>query len=254
MKQVKRYLPVIVLALGAVGLTLRWILYRVNLDDRLLLKPGHPLEIALWVLTIGTFGLIALCAGKMKGPTAYEGNFFPSKIACIGCCAGAFLICYTALSMEAKLPGIPGLIWKALGFLSAPCLLAAGFGRLMGRKPLTLLYVVPCLFYMFHLINHYRAWSSESQLETYFYPLFASVAMTFFLFYTAAFAVDLSHRRMQIATGLSGAFLCMVDLSRTDSPWLCLAGVLLCMTSLCTMDPAPETQSDKEGTNNHDPA
>lgn len=253
MKQIRRYLPVIVLALGAVGLVLRWMLYRVNLDDRLLLTPGHPLEIALWLLTAGTFLLIALCAGKMKGPAAYEGNFSPSRAACIGCCVGAFLICYTALSMDAKLPGVPGLLWKVLGVLCAPCLLVAGFSRLMGRKPLTLTYVVPCLFYMFHLINHYRTWSSESQLETYFYPLFASIAMTFFLFYTAAFAVDLPHRRMQIATGLSAVFLCMVDLSRTDCPWLCLAGVILCMTSLCAMEPAPETQTDKEGTN-HDPA
>lgn len=253
MRQIKRYLPWIVLALGAVGLVLRWILYRVNLDDRLLLTPGHPLEILLWLLTAGAFLLIALCAGKMKGPTAYEGNFPPSKAACIGCCAAAFLICYTTLSMDAGLPGIPGLLWKVLGILCAPCLLAAGFGRLLGRKSSTLLYVVPCLFYMFHLINHYRTWSSESQLETYFYPLFASVAMTFFLFYTAAFAVDIPHRRMQLATGLSAVFLCMVDLSRTDCPWLCLAGGILGLTSLCAIEPAPETQTDKEGTS-HDPA
>lgn len=247
MRQIKRYLPWIVLALGAVGLVLRWVLYRVNLDERLLLKPGHPLEILLWLLTAGTFVLIAFCALKMKEPAAYKGNFPLSKAACIGCCAAAFLICFTVLSMDAKLPGVPGLLWKVLGVLCAPCLLAAGFGRLLGRKPLGLMYVVPCLFYMFHLINHYRTWSSESQLETYFYPLFAAIAMTFFLFYTAAFAVDIPHRRLQIATGLSAVFLCMVDLSRTDCPWLCLAGVILCLTGLCAPEPVPETETDKEG-------
>ncbi len=244
-------LPWIVLALGIVGLGLRWILYRVNLDERLLLKPGHPLEILLWLLTAGTLVLITLSAMKRKEPTACEGNSLPSTTICIGCCIAAFLICYTVLSMDARLPGIPGILWKVLGVLCAPCLLAVGFGHLPGQKPLSLPYVVPCLFYMFHVINHYRVWSSEPQLESFFYPLFASIALTFFLFYTAAFAVDIPHRRMQIAAGLSGIYLCMTDLSRTDYPWLCLAGGILCLTGLCA--PAPQTEESKEG-NRHDPA
>lgn len=244
-------LPGIVSALGVGCLALRWILYRVDLDDRLLLKPGHPLEILLWLLTAGTLGMIAVCALKSKEPVSYEDNFPLSNRAWIGCCVAAFLICYTVLSREAKLPGGPGIAWKVLGVLCAPCLLAAGMGRHLGYKNLALLYVVPCLFYMFHIINHYRAWSSEAQLQTYFYPLFAAIAMTFFLFYTAAFAVDMPYRRQQLFTGLSGTFLCMVDLSRTEYPWLCLAGIILCLTGLCVRPSAPETE---EGGNAHDSA
>lgn len=242
-------LPKIVAALGVAGLALRWILYRVDLDERLLLKPGHPLEILLWLLTAGTIGLIAVCALKSGKPVSYEDNFPPSKRAWVGCCVAAFLICYTVLSKEAKLPGVPGILWKVLGVLCAPCLLAAGLGRQVGRKTLSLLYLAPCLFYMFHIINHYRVWSSEAQMQTYFYPLLAAIAMTFFLFYTAAFAVDMPYRRQQLLTGLSGAFLCLVDLSRTEYPWLCLAGIILCLTGLC--EPAPGTA---EGGNDHDSA
>lgn len=253
MNQTKRtaHLPETVLGLGAAGLALRWILYRVGLDDRLLIKPGHPLEILLWLLTAGTFGWILLCTLKKGEPAGFTESFPPSEIACIGCCAAAFLICYTVLSMDAKLSGMPGILWKVLGVACAPCLLAAGFGRLLGRKPLMLTYIGPCLFYMFHIINHYRTWSSEAQLQTFFYPLFAALAMTFFLFYTAAFAVDIPYGRQQRIAGLSGAFLCMVDLSRTDYPWLCLAGIALCLTSLYRPGIA---SGAKEGGASHDPA
>ncbi len=244
-------LPRVVLALGVLGLALRWILYQVNLDARLLLKPGHPLEILLWLLTAGTLTLIAVCTVKSKEPVSYEDNFPPSREAWIGCCVAAFLICYTVLSHDAKLPGGPGIAWKVLGVLCAPSLLAVGLGRHQGHKSLSLLFVVPCLFYMFHIINHYRTWSSEAQLQTFFYPLFAAIAMTFFLFYTAAFAVDMPYRRQQLFTGLSGAFLCLVDLSRTEYPWLCLAGAILCLTGLCV----PEAgQKMEEGGNAHDSA
>lgn len=253
MKQYKltAHLPRLVLALGLVGLVLRWILYQVNLDARLLLIPGHPLEVLIWLLTAGTAALILVIGLKKKEPAAFEGNFVPSESGCIGCCAAAFLICYTALSGEAGIPGAPGLVWKVLGVLSVPALLTAGFGRLTANKRFFLPYAVPSLFFLFHIVTHYRAWSSEAQLQTYFFPLAAAVMLTLFLFYTAAFAVDLNYRRHQVITGLLGAFLYMVDLSRTDYPWLCLAAVILCLTSLCAM--MPETKENKEVTP-HDPA
>lgn len=250
-KKLVDLLPAVVLTLGVVGLILRWVLYRVNLDDRLLLTPGHPLEILLWLLTLGTLGLIVRYGVSMKEPAGFEANFPPSGLCCGGCCAAAFLICYTVLSMPARTPGLPGILWKVLGVLSAPALMAAGFGRMYRLKTAFLFYVVPCLFFMFHIVTHYRVWSSEAQIQTFFYPLFAAIVLTFFLFYTAAFAVDLSYRRGQIITGLFGAFLYLVELSRTAYPWLCLAGVILCLTSLCPM--APHPNEAKEVTD-HDPA
>lgn len=246
MKQTKLTirLPWLVAALGAAGMILRWCLYKVNLDDRLLLVPGHPLEILVWLLTAGTAALIVACTWKQKEPASYEGNFPPSKAACIGNCVAAFLICYTVLSREPRIPGAPGVLWKVLGVLSAPSLLAAGFGRQLKHKTAALGYLVPCLFYLFHIVTHYRAWGSESQLQTVFFPLLSSATLTFFLFHTAAFAVDISRRGRQLGTGLAGAFLCMVNLSRTDYPWLCLAGVTLCLTSLCAWNPAPEGRNE----------
>lgn len=230
-------LPGIVLALGVVCMILRWLLYRVNLDSCLLLTPGHPLEFLVWLLTIGVTILVFAVGLKMRDPSAFEENFFPSPVGCIGCCTAAFLICYTVLSTPAGIPGAPGLLWKVLGVLSVPTLMAAGYGRLTRKHFLYLFFVVPSLFFLFHIITHYRAWSSETQLQTYFFPLFAAVMLTFFLFYTAAFAVDLKYRRQQIITGLLGTFLYLVDLSRTEYPWLCLAGVILCLTNLCAFTP-----------------
>ncbi len=253
MKQAKltARLPWIVSALGVVGLAMRWCLYRVGLDSRMLLGPGHPLEILVWLLTTATALMIILYTRKLRGPNVFEENFFPSQVGTAGCCTAAFLICYTVLSMPAKIPGPPGLAWKVLGVLCAPSLLIAGYGRLTGQKNCYLAFLVPCLFYLFHIITHYRVWSSEAQLQTFFYPLFTSIAMTFFLFYTAAFAVDMPYRRHQLIAGLSGIFLSLVELSRTSYPWLCLAGVILCLTCLCA--PIPGT-AQTEGGNDHVPA
>lgn len=241
-------LPWLVPALGAVGMVLRWCLYQIALDDRLLLRPGHPLEILVWLLTAGTAAWIVACTWRQKEPATFEGNFPPSRSGCIGSCGAAFLICYTVLSQEARIPGVPGIAWKVLGVLCAPSLLAAGFGRMMGKKTSALCFLVPCLFFLSHIVTNYRAWGSEPQMQTLFFPLLSSVFLTFFLFHTAAFGVDIPHRGRQMGTGLAGAYLCIVDLSRTEYPWLCLAGAILCMTSLCALDPA-----DK-GENHHDPA
>ncbi len=241
----------IVLALGNLGMCLRQLLYTLGTDERGLLPKNHPLEIALWLLTAAALIFIALSVRKLDGAKDYEDNFFPSRSAAAGQFLAAAGVCVTVLPNAPLLPGLLGNIWKALGLLSVPCLLAAGVCRYAGKKPFFLLHMVPCLFLVFHIVNHYRLWSSQPQLQNYVFSLFGTMALALFAFYTAAFSADIQRRRMQLFTGLSAIYLCMTGLFPGISLWLYLGCLAWVFTGLCTLTPKPlppQAAEDGKGT------
>ncbi len=238
-KRMHSTVPILTLGLGAAGLCLRWALNQIAIDSRGLLVNEHPLAICLWALTAAVITWTALSVRKLDGSGVYEDNFSPSFLAAAGHVAGASGILATVLTVEPMLPGMLGKLWIFSGILAAPCLIAAGACRMFGRKPFFLLHMIPCLFFVFHVINHYQPWSSEPQLLNYFFPLLGSMGLALFCFYSSAFAVDLPRRRMQLFMGLSAAFLCLTALPGSDCPWLYLGGALFAAANLCTRNPKP---------------
>ncbi len=232
-------LPLLVLSLGVTGMGTRWMLYLKATDSRGLLTSGHPLEILLWLLTAAALILIGLAVRKQKGLGGYEDNFFPSWPAAGGQILGAFGIGITVLFGNPLLPGMLGYIWKILGLAAVPCLAAAGVFRGLGKKPFFLLHMIPCLFLVFHVVNHYQLWSSQPQLQNYVFYLFGVLAMALFAFYTSAFTVEIPRRQMQIFTGLAALYLCAVSLYGGDTPWLNLGCMAWAATGLCTLEPQP---------------
>ncbi len=238
-KTIQSLLPAVVLGLGILGFGLRKLLYLAAVDQRGLLVPGHPLAICLCLLTAGVMGLIFLTVRKLEGSNGYEENFPPSLPGFLGQAAMAAAVAYTVVPSAPQLPGTLGMLWKLLGIASVPCLMAAGYFRLKGQKPFFLLQTLPCLFLLMHIVNHYRDWSSQPQLQNYCFTLLALMALVLFAFYCGSFAVEMPKRKLQRGVGLAALYLCLVALASSDAPWLLLGGAAWSGTGLCALEAKP---------------
>lgn len=238
-------LPTAAAALGVLGLVLRQMLYAFGMDGKNLLTANHPLELVLWAVTLAAIALIVAAVWKLGGSNRYVDNFSPSMPSAVGHILAAAGILLTVLLKEPMMPGTLGNIWKFLGFLSAPCLVLAGYARVQGKRPFFLLHMAACLFLVFHIVDHYQVWSGDPQLQDYVFILFGTMALMFFGFYTAAFDVGSGRRRMQLGMGLTAVYLCLVGLPDSGYPFLYLGGIAWVLTGLCTLNPKP-SQPEKE--------
>ena len=128
-------LPAVAVLFSAAAWFLRRELYAAALDSKGLLLSGHPLETALWAVVFGGGLAMVLAASQLKGSDLYEDNFTPSIPAFCGnalmCATVLAMVLYQVLPMSEKV----NLVWKALGFLTAPGLLWVAICRSMGKKP-----------------------------------------------------------------------------------------------------------------------
>ena len=245
-------LPVFTVICGAAGMVLRRCQYAFALDGKGLLAPSHPLTLVLTVFSLLVLGLIIAAVWKLDGSAKYEDNFGPSNGAMAGHLLAAIGIFLTVLLNYAPIPGALGNAWDLLGLTSLPCLTLAGLCRKKGKKPFFLLHLVPCLFLVFHIVNHYQAWSGNPQLQDDIYTVFGTMALMFFAFYTAAFDVDAGKRRMHLGMGLAAVYLTMVSLTGTEYLFLYVGCACWAGSDLCSLIPVPkpaepETEEKTEG-------
>lgn len=239
-------LPALTAAAGVIGFVLQRLLYATALDETNLLPRSHPLQTLLAVYSAGVLAYLALSAWKLDGSDEYADNFSPSFPAAAGNVLMAAGVGLTVLLNVPAMPGTLGLLWKLFGWGSVPCLLAAGFARVRGRKPFFVLHLIPCLFLVFHIVDHYQTWCGNPQLQDYIFTLFGTMALMFFAYYHAAFAVGSGNRRMHLFMGLAGAYLCIVNLAFTEYLFLYAGGIGWLLTDLCSLTPKPKPVPEKQ--------
>ena len=237
-----RTLPAAVLGLGGIAMLLRKLLYLLAVDEYGLLVTGHPLDIALSLVTGAALLTIAVTVRKLDGSNEYAHNFSPSTPAALGQVLAATGIGVTVLFNAPIMEGYLGTAWRVLGYASPVCLVLTGCARMEGRKPFFLLPLVPTAFLVVHVINHYQVWCGNPQFQDYLPALLGTIALLLHSFYTAAFSVDLGNRRMQLAMGLAAAYLCMMELADSRYPYLYLGAVVWAVTGLCSLKPTPKPE------------
>lgn len=243
-------LPLFTALAGIVGLTLRRQLYIWGPDDKGLLQTGHPLALVLWLVTAVVLAALAGKVWKSKGINSYEANFAPSRAAAAGHILAGAGFALTALLNEPLLRSALGSGWTVLGILSGPCLMLAGIARAGGKKPFFGLYMVPCLFLVLHVIDHYQLWSGDPQIHNYVFELLAAMALILFAYHNAAFCVDSGSRRMQLFSGLAALYLGLTALGRTEHLFLYAGGLAWVVSGLCAL--APKQAGSEEGERAHD--
>lgn len=229
-------LPCIATICGTAAFGLRKCLYAFAVDQRGLLISGHPLTLALWAVVILAAAFLLWQARKHS---VCEYSFAPSAAAAAGSTLLAVGLLMTVLHHTPSGTGTITLLWKILGFLSAPSVMWAGISRRKGQKPFFGTHAVLCLFLLVHMVSRYQVWSGDPQLQNYIFQLLACVALTLFSYYCAAFEADMGSRRMQLATGLLAVLLCTVALSGSEYRSLYLCGLIWAATNLCAAEVKP---------------
>ena len=204
MKQ-RKLLPLAALVMGLACQIGRWTLYRTAVDATGLLTAGTPLEWGSYALSVLAIGLFAAAAGKLRESDA----FASPSLAALGQLIGGLGIGWTAVRYSGEMPGLLGIAWKILGIVSALCLLWSAFQSFQKKTPHFLALLAPCLFWLVHLIDNYRGWSGQPQLQSYLFALLATMAMALFTYYTAGSAVGMGKPRLRVFAGLSAGFLCL---------------------------------------------
>ncbi len=216
-----------VFLLGLAALVLRRQMYMTAVDEKGLLVKMHPLSLALMVLTIAALVLVFLSARKREEPETVGGN----GASALGHAIMAAGILFTVLPGAPRAAGYLGTAWRWLGLASPLCLLAAGAAQLGKKKPFFLLHMVPCLFFVVHIVSHYQTWSGNPQMQDYVFSLLGAMALMFFGFYTAAQEAGCGSRRMTLVMGQAAVYLCLAELANSAYPLLYLTGAIWAGTS-----------------------
>ena len=232
-------LPLIVLAAGIIGLLLKLWQSIAGTDDKGLLITGHISGVLLAILSVVTLVVIAIGTFTLAQGNQYRRNFPASLPACV--CAGlaAVGILVTAIFYLSDPLDVVSFLTGILGLLSAVSLGLLSCCRLRGRQPSLLLHICVCVFMMLHLISQYRIFSSEPQVQSYCYPLLATVCIMLSSYQSAAFAGNYGIRKMHAFFHLAAVYFCCLCLIGSHTPLFYLVMGAWMLTDLCSLRPAP---------------
>ena len=203
----RKWIPLLALLSGLVCAGLRWLLFRNHTDALGLLETGTPVETGIFLLTGLCLVLFALAARR-----GWAGE---NKLAAPGQMLGGLGIFLTALTHSGQMAGPVGTLWKILGLVAGICLIVQGVCVARKRPASFLLTLAVCVFFLLHLIDNYRGWSSQPQLQKYLFDLLASLSLTFFSYCDAARKVSLSKPKTRIFSGLCAVYFCLAAIPGT---------------------------------------
>lgn len=232
-------LPLIVLAAGIIGLLLRLWQSMAGTDEKGLLITGHISGILLAILSVVTLVVIAVGTFTLTQGNQYRRNFPASLPACVCTGLAAVGILITAISYLSEPLDVVSFITGVSGLLATVCLAFLSYGRFRGRQPSLLLHICICVFMMLHLISQYRIFSSEPQVQSYCYPLLATVCIMLSSYQSATFAGNYGIRKMHAFFHLAAVYFCCLCLIGDHTPLLHLVMGAWMLTDLCSLRPAP---------------
>lgn len=226
------------LALGLASLWLHGFLVTQCIDDRGLLLEGSWPGRLLWVIG-GVLGVYLLLLLRTIGGTGtYEDNFPKSILGGLLAIAGGAVMVPAVREMTFD---AQWQLW--LGYGAAASMAVTGIFRWLGRRPAPLFHGVVCLFFILVLLNNYRFYSADPQLQDYAYQLLAGILLMLASFHRTCCDAGMVQRKKLLFTGLAAAFCCLASLGTDFIPRFYLAAALWAMGSLCApgqLPPDPE--------------
>ena len=226
-----KYLPLLALFLGLVCALARWTLFRSHTDALGLLETGTLPETGIFLLTGVCLAVFALAA--RRGWEMSE-----TKLAAPGQLLGGLGIFLAALTSSGQMTGPVAALWKIVGLIAGVCLMLQGVCALTKRKAPFLLPLLPCVFFLLPLIDNYRGWSSQPQLQKYLFDLLAILSLAFFSYCNAAREVSLGKPKTRIFSGLCAVYFCLAAIP--GNPAFTILYALCALWALTNLVPKTE--------------
>ena len=231
-----RYIPLLALGGGVLGFLLQLWLLTTGTDQKGLLRTDHPANTLLFLLTAGVLAVLYLCLRPLTGTPTYKRMFKHSRLAAIGCWAGALGILIAELGMLAPITSGIALLRLLMGLIAAACLALLGLCRLRGARPKLYLQACVTVYLMFHLVSQYRNWSAEPQLQVYCFQILASVCLMLRGYHGATLDACCGSRRWYVFFNYSALFFSYLALC--GGQWIFyLAMILWTATDACSLRP-----------------
>lgn len=237
------FLPMAVLGAGVLACLFRLWLFALGKDDRGLLSVGNFPDAISWIITGVTIVFLFLVTRPLQGGNKYAHNFPASMPAALGMALAAVSFAITSfvdLSVGADALGTFSTI---LGFLSTTCLLLLAFFRMHGKHSNVLFHGIVCLYLMFHLVSHYRLWSSAPQLQTYGFELLAIVFIMLSCYQRTAFDVDKGNRRAYTFFSFAALFFCIASLPGCDNAAFFIGSAAWMYFTPCRLTPLAKKEN-----------
>ena len=204
-------LPIICAVLGLLGMGLRFWLLETAVDEKGLLT-SHPANIGtllVCLLAAGAVMLVTLGRGDSKKASGMFPASIPGALSTVVAAVAMALTGVTCLRESTgyllRIAGVAGILGGVSCLLLALC-------RFKGFRAHWLLRGVVCVFFMFHLLQHYQAWFSQPQLWAYIYDLLAHVALMATAYQRLALDLGMDGRKAYIATSQLTGVLCLLAL------------------------------------------
>lgn len=174
--------PWLALLAGIIGLALQsWLCS--SADSRGLLPAFHISSVLSLLLLAATLGCCLFALSK-TAPAASCGTLFPrSRLAAAGIAMGAIGMLISAFFAPAA--GILKLLTPICGALAGGALLVTAYCRFQGLRPHCLLHSAVAVFLIVRTMACCQNWGSEPQLQSYLFPLLASLFLLIASYYRA---------------------------------------------------------------------
>lgn len=226
-------------ALAAVAVGLRYLMYAIAVDEKGLLTPGNLPGILLAVITAAAV-MLAIFGCRRLTEFETEADVIPGWV---WGCALALGIVTMLLTETPRVDNLAKIrLW--LGWASVPCLLAVSLGLHLEKRPTFLFHAVVCLFFGMHLVDYYRLWSGQPQLMDYVFQLFGCVGLLLTAYQRTAFDVEAGNYRALRITELLAAFACLAGATDSGQALFYVAGGMWCLLG-CHAPALPEVVDDE---------
>lgn len=210
-----RILPLFTMGAGGLGLALRIWLFSAK-DGKGLLPAGHPAGFALYLLTAVTLGILFLATRELQ-PRRISRKFLRLSGACAYLLGGLGLI-LTALwvlpGSSIRLAGVATVV-SLIGGLSMFYMAVLKYFR--KRLPYWLPAILTVVL-MLDTVAQCQAWGTMPQLQTYFFPLMASVFLILTAYHKTTFAARQGKPRLLAFFSQSALFFCCLSLNTPQWP------------------------------------
>lgn len=235
-------------------------------DEKGLLIAGNlPGWLMLAIGGVFVVGMTVLLRA-LGGNGTYEDNFPRDPvIGSLLIAAGAVMAWAASQPEPAAAPGVQGMAgaWAAgvvrltdggrtvLPWLAAASMAVLGLYRMQGRRAPVWFGGAVCLNYMLTLVNDYRLWSADPQVQDYAYQLLAEVLLMLCAFHRTCCDGGIIQRKKLIFTATAAAVCAAASISMDFHRLFFLSSTLWALGCICSVavlppDPEPEEEAESQ--------